>query len=349
MLDAIKKKVPIGAVNLLLAKAFKKKFPHAVQLNLNYRCNLRCTYCNIYEDTRPEMSTEEIFQMLDSFARMGASRLSITGGEPMLRKDIAEVISHAKKLGMFVSLATNGNMVARRINYIREVDSVNMTLDGPESIHDLQRGRGQFRKVLEAGQVLKENNIPFYFNTVLTKNNCDRLDEILDIIRGMGAKVMLQPVFYSEESHAGDLEGYRETRYENEQLIAALEKLIALKNAGDDIILLSKRYYQNVINSVRRNEMMFCKNGGSMFVTVSPDGHVTPCNLLSRGEKWLKGSSVGFEEAYKKMPCVDCDGCISSFMDIDDLYDLKPDVVWNYYRHFLKFFKGSREASGAAM
>ncbi len=337
-LQKLKPIIPTGLYYLIKARCFNVKYPHAIQFNITFKCNQRCSYCGIYNDTRGEMTTEQIYNMIDEFAKLGTARLSITGGEPLLRKDLPLVVRHARRRGLFVSLATNGSLVARQIDGLRDVNSVNMTLDGTESIHDQQRGKGNFKKVLEAVELLKNNEIPVYLVTVVTKNNCTHIKEILELAKSLDVKLLIQPVFYSEQSHANNLEGYRNTKYDDQTMIETLNRLIQLKEQGDPQIILSKRYYQNVRESIINGTKIRCRNAGYLFCTISPDGRVAPCNLLVRDLRWLNGNEVGFREAFMNMPEIKCGGCLSSFLDIDDLYSLKPEIVWDYYKHYLKFF-----------
>ncbi|MCP4991825.1 MAG: radical SAM protein [Colwellia sp.] len=339
LIKKIKSRIPIGLFKLFQSKIVNVKFPHAIQLNLTFKCNQRCEYCGIYTDKRYEMTTEEVFKMIDEFVALGTSRISLTGGEPLTRKDFQEIVSYARKKGLFVSLATNGTLVAKRIEAMKDLSSVNMTLDGPEAIHNSQRGKDNFKKVIEAVKLIKSKGIPVYLVTVITKNNCDIIDEILSIARSLDVRLVIQPVFYSEQSHAGDLEGYKNTKYEDQAMIKTIDKLIKLKERDDPTIMLSKRYYRDVKRSIEQGTKMVCVNGGSLFCTISPDGRVAPCNLLVRDRRWLNGNEIGFREAFINMPEINCGGCISSFMDFDSLYSLKPDVVWNYYKHFLKLVK----------
>lgn len=331
-------KVPTGLVRLLAARVTGARFPHAVQANLTFRCNLRCVYCGITEDRRPEMTTAEVSSMVEQFAALGTSRISFTGGEPLLREDLPEIVRRCRELGLFVSVATNGLLVEKRLAALRGVSSVNLTLDGPEAIHDRQRGQGNFRTVLRAIDLLRSEGIPAYVNTVITRDNCALVREVLDIAAAHGVKVTPQPVFFSEQSHASNAEGYARARAGDEALIGALEELIRLKDAGDDRIMPSKRYYRAVIRAVREGRKIRCVNGGRLFCTVSPDGRVAPCNLLVRDPRWLCGRELGYAAAFRRMPPPGCDGCVSSFIDFDYLYSLKPDVAWNYYRSFLKLY-----------
>ncbi len=332
----ITSRIPIGAFKLIRARCFHSKFPHAIQLNITFRCNQRCVYCEIYKDKRYEMTTPEIQSMIDQFAELGTSRFSLTGGEPLLREDLSEVVSHARKRGMFVSVATNGSLVADRIEDMTGVNSVNMTLDGIEATHDQQRGKGNFKKVINALDLVRKKNIPAYVNMVITKNNHSQLKDVLQIVRSLDIKLLVQPVFYAEQSHAGSLEKYMDTKYEDRDMLETLNQLIRLKEKGDPSIMLSKRYYVRVRESIINNTPMKCRYGGMLYCTVSPDGRVGPCNLFARDTRWLNGNEVGYKKALMNMPEIGCGGCISSFIDFDDLYALKPDVIWNYYKHYLK-------------
>ena len=338
ILKRIKSIIPIDLFKLLKARLFNSKFPHAIQFNITFRCNQRCVYCGIYNDKREEMGTESICKMIDEFVSMGTSRLSLTGGEPLMRKDLPEVIRYARSRGLFVSLATNGSLVPQRIGELVGVNSVNMTLDGPKHIHDKQRGSGNFEKVIKAVELIKSKDIPLYLVSVITKNNWMMLQEILDIARSLHVKLLIQPVFYAEKSHAGDLKGYQNTKYDDRTIVETLNQLIKLKDQGNPNIILSKRYYSNVKESIQRGTKMICRNAGSLFCTISPDGRVAPCNLLVRDMHWLNGNEIGFRKAFFDMPTIKCSGCISSLIDIDDMYSLKPDVVWNYYGHYLSIY-----------
>lgn len=336
LLKKIKAKVPIGLYHLVKARLFRVKFPHAIQFNITFKCNQHCTYCGIYKESRAEMTTDQICNMIDEFAELGTSRLSITGGEPLLREDFTEVVKYARKKGLFVSLATNGSLIEKHMDGLKYVSSVNMTLDGPESIHDRQRGKGNFKKVMHAIELLKQKGIPVYVVSVATKNNCARIPEVLELASSLEIKALIQPVFFSEQSHANNLQGYVNIKYDDKAMVETLDYLIKLKEQGDACLILSKRYYRNVKESIIKGDKIRCINAGSLFCTISPDGRVAPCNLLVRDMRWLNGNEVGFRKAFMDMPEVNCGGCISSFLDIDDLYSLKPDIVWNYYKHYLK-------------
>ncbi len=338
MSDSSTPKVQTGLFRLIKAKLFNIKFPHAIQFNITFKCNQRCAYCGIYNDKRDEMTSKQIYSMIDEFVEFGTSRLSITGGEPLMRTDFQDIVRYARKRGLFVSLATNASLVSKDMDRLSEVNSVNVTLDGPEPIHDKQRGEGNFKKVLNAIEVIRNKGIPVYINSVITRYNCAHIQDIVELARSLDIKVLFQPVFFSEQSHANNVEGYKDTKYDDQQLTDVLEELIKMKDKGNSYIMLSRRYYRNVINAVKSGKKIRCSNAGALFCTISPDGRVAPCNLLVRDSRWLNGNEVGFKNAFLHMPKINCEGCLSSFIDIDDIYSLKPDIIWNYYKHYLKLF-----------
>jgi MoaA/NifB/PqqE/SkfB family radical SAM enzyme len=101
------------------AKALKLGIPLSVQLDLTYRCNERCVHCYLDHDDHGEMTTTEIKDLLDQLAAAGVFFLILSGGEIFLRKDLFEIVEHARKLLFSVKLKTNAVLIreakARRI------------------------------------------------------------------------------------------------------------------------------------------------------------------------------------------------------------------------------------------
>ena len=349
LIGLLKRKLPFWAAVSLKRKVFGavERFPYAIQFNPSYKCNLKCSYCDcgIKKHENQELSTEEIFAMIDQYADLGTSRISFTGGEPLMRKDLPEMVNYARGKGLFVSVATNGTYVPKKLERLKGVNSFNLTLDGPEEIHDSQRGKGNFQSVLVAVRAIKEAGIPVYLNTVLTKNNAEKLEEVIEIAQKLGVKLLIQPVFFSEFSHANAEENVEEASSEKEIIIEALHWLIKRKEFKDPTLMLSKKYYQQVINYMHTGMKMKCQyasSGSLLYATISPEGNVTPCNLLVRRTDYLNGREQGFDQAFFQMPSHPCEGCISSFIDIDQFLFLDLAVAGNYLSHYFSLFSKHR-------
>src|SRR5690348_13832376 len=95
-------------VRLGVAMARQRPLPFSVTFILTHRCNFRCDYCDIPASAADEMTTDEFRGAIDTFAGMGMARASFSGGEALLRPDALDIIGHAKSVGMFTSLNSNG-------------------------------------------------------------------------------------------------------------------------------------------------------------------------------------------------------------------------------------------------
>lgn len=174
-LDFIKEKIASGRLGWILEKACQYSLTHVSYLArrplcgpllatfiATYRCNFSCAMCNLPQREgqmeqagRRELSTAELKALLGELARLGAAGIGFTGGEPLLREDIFELLAHSAELGMITHLNTNGSLLeARNIQRLLDsrVDSVNISLDGAKAqTHDSIRGSsGAYEKATAA-------------------------------------------------------------------------------------------------------------------------------------------------------------------------------------------------------
>src|SRR5947208_3480668 len=182
----------IPIVKLGMRRLLQEKSPFQMTLSLTNRCNFRCTYCEIPLQQIDEMSTAEWLAAIDELRAGGMGRASIMGGEPLLRKDVGEIVRHLKRRGVHASLNTNGWLVAERIDDIGPLDLVCVTLDGPEEIHDRQRHPGSYARVIRAIEVLRQHQVPVVTMTVVTPAGIDHVDHVLEVARENGIRVYIQ-------------------------------------------------------------------------------------------------------------------------------------------------------------
>ena len=127
-------------------------------------CNARCRYCNVDAAGAPaprELTTEEAKRLVDGVHSFGVKWFGIKGGEPMLRKDIFEIVSYAKSLGLNVCLLTNGYFVDGEIydKLVKNEVWTSVSVDGSEEINDQLRGKDSYKKALAAIQKLSKGKI----------------------------------------------------------------------------------------------------------------------------------------------------------------------------------------------
>lgn len=166
----------------------KPKAP-VVIWNLIRRCNLTCKHCysiSADKDFPNELSTEQVFKTLEDLKQFGVSVLILSGGEPLLRKDIFEISQRAKEMGFYVGLSSNGTLIDKNnINNITKIgyDYVGISLDGIEETHDkFRRLKGAFQSSLNAVRLCKENNIKIGIRFTLTQDNQHDFEPVLDLL-----------------------------------------------------------------------------------------------------------------------------------------------------------------------
>ncbi len=155
-------------------------------------CNLSCSYCRASASLLPdegELSTQEAFSFLESIAPL-KPMLILSGGEPLLRRDIFRIARHAKALGMRVSLASNGTTITPQLaDEIAEsgISRVSISLDGasPER-HDASRGKGSFQAAMQGIENLR-GKVDFQINNTLTNKNESEVSEVFDLAQRVGA------------------------------------------------------------------------------------------------------------------------------------------------------------------
>ena len=159
------------------------------------RCNLNCLHCGAVKEKYPrELTTEQIKGILDQLAALKAGMFAVTGGEPLLRKDLPEVLSHAHQRGLKTGIATNGFLVdqsaAEWIKDIR-VQSVQVSLDGPKETHNLIRGNDQsFSRAIQSIELLNRFKVPLVsVATTVTTNNLHEIDGLKRLLLRLGVKL----------------------------------------------------------------------------------------------------------------------------------------------------------------
>lgn len=174
------------------------KKPVSVMWESTIACGLRCKHCKASAKKSPdprELTTEEGKNLIEAIAAFGAPYpiLRITGGNALMRRDIFELIGHAKDIGITATIApsTTPHMNRKNIKKLKEVgtDVVALSIDGPTAeSHDSFRGvPGTFDRLVSATEIMKEVDLPFRLLTTVTKFNVRELPDILKVAKNLGA------------------------------------------------------------------------------------------------------------------------------------------------------------------
>lgn len=176
------------AYNTILTDSFGRRHNY-LRISLLEKCNLRCTYCMPADGIAlsPKaslMTTEEIFAIAETFVKNGVDKIRLTGGEPLLRKDFPEIISKLSTLDISLSITTNGILIDRHIDVLKQfnVKKINLSLDTlVASKFQSITLRNQFETVINNLHLLLNNDFQVKVNVVLMKGFND--NEIVDFVK----------------------------------------------------------------------------------------------------------------------------------------------------------------------
>ena len=210
--------------------------------NLIRRCNLTCKHCYATSadiDFDGELSTAEIFDVMDDLKSFGVSVLILSGGEPMMHPDIFPIAARAKSMGFYVGLSTNGTLINdHNIAHLAELDLdyVGVSLDGLEATHDRFRRRtGAFREALAGIRSCLQYDIKVGLRFTLTADNEADLTGLLSLMRCEGIdKFYLSHLNYAGRGNKNRMSDARHvmTRKSMDLLIEhCLEDILAARNS----------------------------------------------------------------------------------------------------------------------
>ena len=289
---------------------------------LTYACPLQCPYCSNPLDfarIKGELSTEQWLNTLREARRLGAAQLGFSGGEPLVRRDLEELVTEARNLGYYTNLITSAiGMDESRVRRLREagLDHIQISFQASDAVlNDYFAGTDAFAHKVEMARAVKEHGYPMVLNVVLHRHNIDRTDEILDMAVDLGADYveLANTQFYGWAFH------------NREQLLPTreqLERSEAVANRykdehGDRMRILY------VIPDYYASRPKPCMNGwGQVFLSVAPDGTALPCQgarmlpglefpkVTEHPVAWIWNESPAFNRfrgsAWMKEPCRSC-------------------------------------------
>ncbi len=264
----------------------KGTFPlRMIAWELTRNCNLNCVHCRARASAGPhadELSSGECRRIIDDIAAFSAPTIILTGGEPLLREDIYDIIDYASSKKLRCVIAVNGTLVDREnAQKLKKggIMRVSMSLDGKDrSVHDAFRGvSGSYDAVMGAARIFLDASLPFQINTTVTRLNVAELGAIYDLVREIGAVAwhifLLVPVgrgvgLKGEELSAAMYEDVLRWLYDREE-----ENKIEMK------VTCAPHYYRVVKEKGGEPKSAGCLAGKS-FLFISHTGIAQPCGYL---------------------------------------------------------------------
>jgi PqqA peptide cyclase len=251
--------------------------PMALLAELTYRCPLKCPYCsNPLELSRyrRELDTATWQRVLTEAAELGIIQVHFSGGEPLIRRDLADLVRHARQLDLYSNLSTGATLADEaNLEGLKEagLDAMQISLlDSRPGGNDWLAGCPSFEKKLAAIEIAQRLKFPITLNVVLHRHNLDRIAEIVELAcRWNVERLELAHVQYSGwafRNRAALLPSRQQVERAAEVVAQARSRL----SGRPDIVHVLPDYFQQYPKA--------CLHGwGRVFLTVAPDGAVLPC------------------------------------------------------------------------
>ena len=324
---------------LVRSRISHENIPLSAILNVTNRCNSKCPYCyaEYYKREDRDLSKEQLFSIIDKLASLGNKRMSVAGGEPLLRSDIGDIVDYIKAKDIDCIINSNGYLVPEKIAIVKRADGLVLSFDGEEAIHDENREKGSFQKVIAAIQCATENNVPLHTNTVLTKHNINSIEYVLETAKryGFQAEFNLAIDHITTENGGGS-----NIKASDEEYKAALRKLIHYKKKGYPVLFSERALYYSLVWPTYRKETFLGSepefehtrcSAGRFHCTVDADGSVYPCtHLMYKNNKFniLRDDSKEIFRNIDKHSCVSCYHVAHNEFNL--LYAFDVRVLLNY-------------------
>jgi len=265
---------PLSRIKVIVHKVkgmiFSCAKPSTIEIGLTYRCQLNCRHCGVYGQSKTnqsELSSDEIKQIISQAHSLGVYLVVFSGGEPLMREDIAELVEFAVQKGVITALSTNGQLLSKEVAHKlknKGIAFINISIDSADSVvHDRYRGlTGCFDKAREAIRICVNEGIAVIISTYASEENI----------------------------HNGDLENIiKFARLSGARGVRILLSVPAGKWLGCSQTMLSeqdKRYIHNLLDPLYvyvegiRNKFTECNAVTKKLFYISPYGEVQPCAFV---------------------------------------------------------------------
>lgn len=300
------------AKNIMASKFFNK--PFYAHVYVTDRCNLKCKMCSIYKRKTSELTLAQLTDVADKLKQTGVQNIVITGGEPMLRPDIYDIIKMFIAKGFNVRLQTNATLLnqSKLVKlYETGLQDITISLDtfNPKLFDKICGGKNLLNKVftnlLFASRVFKGITIA---NIVVSKLNYKELPQMIMKLDAIGVYASLVPVHMATDQH--NIAFSKELcpgKRDIENLPVIYNRIINMKKRGYKIIS-STKYLRDTLKIIAdKNAKWQCK-AGQMFFVVYPDGKISCCDNFASNFNYNDLGTELFKDFSKRI-ANNCGGC----------------------------------------
>lgn len=302
-------------------------FADIAYIELTRACNLKCKHClnNSGIAMKNQFTLEELTNLICKLSKAGIQEIRFTGGEPLVFKNIVNLIKLANDNGIYTSIGTNGTLITKQV--AKDLKQAGLkkavvSIDGTETMHDYIRGVGNYQKTIEGIQNLKDNQIEVRVNAVVMHTN---LEDIITLAKQMHKnEVSLFIRRFIESGRGANLENNTLTKNEYDYLRDKLSN--ELENGK----YVNGHYLRNDEGILHRIQLPFnfikgCK-AGQRAIVIMPDGQLHLCGFLAAQGFPSIGNSRDIEDWIQYWNKIHSKDYLSTLRENLDTYNNLPNV-----------------------
>lgn len=299
------------------------KYPINLIYVCTYRCNMHCKHCMLYDkinSSYDEIHSDDFEYVIRSIKHAGIRRISFTGGEPLLFKDIDKFAKLCQENNIKTDLSTNGLLLVKKFDILKYFDSISVSLEIGKEINDEIRGKGNYDKVLKNIKFCIDNGIDIRVNSVVFKNSIKSLQSFLELSTKAGFKCHFGFYDYNETY-------VKELIPSPDENLSFFEQLLKYKksyfNICTDTAII--KYYIKIKGNIK-NHKIRCSSG-SLSCFMFPNGDIQNCYYHLTEHNNIK--HYGFKECFNYLPkMIDCNKCIfNCWMKSNLLFNLHLPLI----------------------
>lgn len=333
---AVLKPVVLRSLNRSLRNLSGQRSPVLAGHKLLYRCNLECKMCPFWRREDEELlGLADEIRIMDSLARAGVSFLGFEGGEPLLRKDVGEILreAHAR---FHTSLVTNGWLLENRLDEIApHLDLLFVSLDGIGETHDRLRGIPRSFERAVRGMRASRSEVPTVISHTVTRDNLDHAEKVVELAEQLDVGLTVQIAY--------DYRTADPMSPERNLLRPTIERLRDLRRSGAPL-LESPDYFDAILGSWYEGRPWRCKPW--LTINIDPSGRIVlPCYVLQEYQGSLPVWEVDIRKLWNSFnwtPYESCNKCalacylepsLFRWTDFASIRERVIDGALNYVRH----------------
>jgi MoaA/NifB/PqqE/SkfB family radical SAM enzyme len=319
-----------------VAHRFRELHPFEVEACLLNACNTRCVYCTCPDVKTTLLTKEQWRTVIRRLGTLGTMRIKFQGGEPTISPDFRELCAEAKAAGMITATVSNGLIIPDRPELLDYLDEFVVSLDSPNpETNDRQRGEGYYDRAIKAIDISLERGIRTFINMVVTRDNLQDLEAMLEFCEARGVLMNAQAVvsdgrYYDDKARVLELTP--------EQMRTVHMRLVEWKRQGRGLLYSAGTYKKaadwpdHSIIATRIEGESSCM-AGKDYIRIEANGDVLPCVLHVADFTPKNILRDGLEESLRHVRKHNCGDCWRvHYNERKAVFGLRPSALWEVVR-----------------